>query len=180
MRLFYGLSLPAHIRQETARACALAQSVIPGRYALASNHHITLAFIGDVDPSRLRDAASALQRCVSAFPAPRITLTEPDSFGRPQNAILILRAQSNPPLEPLHAALRGALHDLRLPASPGPFSPHVTLARHALLPQTLPRLTAEPLTFTAENACLFLSARDRSGVLRYTPIFAVRFPDSGT
>ena len=56
MRLFFGLSLPEDIRMITAQCAREAQRSIPGRYALSENHHITLAFVGEVPESRLEDA----------------------------------------------------------------------------------------------------------------------------
>ncbi|MBP3522744.1 MAG: RNA 2',3'-cyclic phosphodiesterase [Clostridia bacterium] len=177
MRLFFGLSLPDSIRAVT-RACAeSAAACVPGRYALAGNHHVTLAFLGDVPPERLRDARDVLARCAAAFPAPTLTLCGFDHFGRRENAILILRVKSDPPLAPLHDRLVQALAAAGLPADPGPFSPHITLARHAVLPDALP--ACPPASFRAVQAHVFLSARDGAGVLRYTPLETVPFACPG-
>mgnify|MGYP003308270820 CR=1 FL=1 len=89
MRLFFGLSLPEEVRAVTCRCAMEAQRVIPGRYALCENHHITLAFLGDVPEERLEDAKRVLEGCVS-FPAPRLTLCGFSHFGRAENGILIL------------------------------------------------------------------------------------------
>ena len=173
MRLFFGLSLPGSIRAVT-RACAESAALsIPGRYPPAENHHVTLAFLGEMPPERLPDARDVLARCAAAFPAPTLTLQGFGCFGRRENAILILRVRSEPPLWPLHDRLVRALAEAALPADPGPFSPHITLARHAALPDALP--ACPPVSFTATQAHVFLSARDTAGVLRYTPLETVPF-----
>lgn len=174
MRLFFGLTLPAPVRAVTAAYARDAQAVIPGRYADAANHHITLAFLGEVPPERLPEAEAVLARIAAGFPAPLLTLGEPSHFGRAQNAIFILRVHSHPALEPLHAALADALLRADLPADPGPFSPHITLARHAVLPECLPSPPGAP-AFTAQAAHVFSSARDGAGRLAYTPLFAAPF-----
>ena len=180
MRLFYGLSLPDDIRRQQARLALAAESIIPGRYALPENHHLTLAFLGEVTQAQLPQAKAVIARCAAAFPAPRITLSGFSYFNKPENAILILKAQSNPALEPLNAALKAALSEENLPFDPGPFSPHVTLARRAALGEApvFPGFDAPP-SFTAHEAHLFLSARDEENVLRYTPIHTVSFANSG-
>ena len=179
MRLFFGLALPDCVRAQTARIAQEAGSRIPGRYTLPDNHHITLAFLGEVPPERVGEATEILARCAGTFPAPEIALTGFGYFGKPQNAILTLMAESTPSLIPLNAALRGALAGANLPFDPGPFSPHVTLARHAdVSTAPLPTLTP-PIRFTAREACLFLSARDEENILRYTPIAAAPFENSG-
>ena len=177
MRLFFGLSLPPSAREATADYARRAAQAVPGRYALPDNHHITLAFLGEVPPERLPDARDVLARCAAAFPAPVLTLCGFDHFGRRENAILILRVHSEPPLGPLHDRLVRALAQADLPADPGPFSPHITLARHAALPDALP--ACPPVSFTATQAHVFLSARDTAGVLRYTPLETVSFAHAG-
>lgn len=175
MRLFFGLSLPDEIRSVTASLAEGASAFIPGRYALPENHHITLAFIGEVSPERLPEAREILARCAARFPAPRITIGGFSHFGKAENGILILSVQSEPALAPLNTALREALSRANLPFDPGPFSPHVTLARHADVTGGYPADTPLPAAFTAARASLFLSARDDAGVLRYTPLFDAQF-----
>ena len=174
MRLFFGLSLPDEIRAATAACAAAAQQTIPGRYALAENHHITLAFLGEVPEDRLGDVQRVLEGCVS-FPAPRLTLDGFSHFGRAENGILILRVKSKPALDSLHDVLIAALRAEGLPADPGPFSPHITLARHACVGEETPSCPA--LSFTARQAHVFLSARDADNILRYTPIYTAPFRD---
>ena len=172
MRLFFGLSLPDHICAATA-ACALeAQRIIPGRYALPENHHITLAFLGEVPQERLGDVCRVLDGCTS-FPAPMLTLNGFSHFGRAENGILILRVSSEPALEGLHEVLVSALREEGLPADPGPFSPHITLARHARISGGFP--VCPPLSFTAGCAHVYLSARGADSVLRYTLLHTVPF-----
>lgn len=178
MRLFFGLSLPDRIRAAAAQFAGEAQRLIPGRYTLKENYHITLAFLGDVPPERLGEAQTVLAESICRFPAPRITLLSPGHFGRAQNGILILGAASDPPLEPLHETLVNALSARNLPADPGPFSPHITLARHADVTMGFPPPPA-PLSFTAEKAHVFLSARNAQGVLSYTPIASAAFAENG-
>lgn len=183
MRLFFALPLPDSVRALADRLARSAQPVIPGRYALAENYHLTLAFLGDVPEERVGDAHAVLARCAAAFPAPRVTLTGADVFGRMENGVLILRADSAPDLTALHEALAAALVREGLPVSPGPFAPHVTLARHAAagkdaLWQLTDALLAHPQearSFTAAQAHVYLSTRDGENVLRYTPLRSAAF-----
>ena len=172
MRLFFGLSLPEEIRAVTADCADKAQSIIPGRYSLVQNHHITLAFLGEVSPERMGDVQRVLEGCTS-FPAPWLTLEGFSYFGRPQNGILILRVKSEPALEPLHEVLISALQEEGLPADEGHFSPHITLARHACIGKQWP--SCPEVSFQAQAVHVFLSARDEQNVLRYTPVYSVPF-----
>jgi len=174
MRLFFGLSLPDSVRQAAALRAQACQQVIPGRYVREENYHITLAFLGDVPESRVGDAADVLRRCICSISAPVLTLGETSFFGREHNAILITRVHSVPSLDPLHAALLSALDQAALPFDPGPFSPHITLARHARLDgAALP--AGEMPSFVPESAHLYLSARNEQNILTYTPIISIPF-----
>jgi len=175
MRLFIGLPLSDDARACTARCAAQAAQAIPGRYTLSSNYHITLAFIGDVPPQRLDDAIAAVSEVSARFGAPRVTLGGLSYFNKPEKAILIRTAQSPDDLTALHEALCSALSSRGLPAQREPFSPHVTLARHADLTTAPAPQAPPPAAFTAEHAVLYLSARDEENVLRYTPLHAAPF-----
>ena len=178
MRLFFGLPLPPHARQAAFARAQEAERLLPGRYSLPENYHLTLAFLGEVAEERLPDAQAVLRECAASFPAPAVTLGAVDHFGRADRAILILRAQSDPPLDPLHKKLLYALEKSGLPFDPGPFSAHVTLARRAdasALSSLNPACFSPCAAFRAEHACLFVSARDEEDVLRYTPVFRTRF-----
>ena len=176
MRLFYGLSLPDDIRAEAAFAARRAEARMPGRYGVPSNYHITLAFLGEVAPERLPDAQAILAGHIAQMPAPTITLGPVDFFGRAENAILILRALCNPPLDALHNALAADAQACGLPVDPGPFAPHITLARHAqTTAEALAAVSVSPLSFAPKSAHLFLSARDDADALRYTPLFSADF-----
>ena len=174
MRLFFGLSLPQPVRDEVSRCASACRDVIPGRYVLQENYHVTLAFLGDVPQARITDAEGVLAASLQDFCAPRLTLGELSYFGRAHNAIIIARVHSEPALDPLHDALIMRLRAAGLPADFGPFSPHITLARHAAAEGvSFPSCAA--LSFVPSHAHLFLSARDECNILRYTPLKTVHF-----
>lgn len=182
MRLFIGLSLPRDTRRAAADLAAQAKTLIPGRYVLTENYHVTLAFLGEAPQEAMPRIGEVLARCAAAVPAPVLSPGCPDVFGRMENGILVLRMDSEPALAPLHASLCAALRAQGLPVSDGPFSPHVTLARHAAVrPDALRALSpavGKVPSFRADCAHLYLSARDESGILRYTPLLSAPFSPS--
>lgn len=179
MRIFFGLSLAGGARSAVESLSLRSRAILPGRYVLPGNHHLTLAFLGDVPEARLPEARDVLTRCAAAFPAPDIAVCGADFFGSAANAILVLRAESRPGLASLHDALLASLESAALPFSPGPFTPHITLARHVRTEpaalERLSRMARDVPAFHAPRAHLFLSARDETGVLRYTPLFHAGF-----
>ena len=174
MRLFFGLSLPDAVYQAVCGRAAACRKTIEGRYVREENYHMTLAFLGDVPENRVNDAAEILRRCVGGVPTPRLTLGETSYFGRAGNAILIVRVTSEPSLIPLHDTLVQALEKAALPFDPGPFSPHITLARHART-EGIVLPSGPSLSFIPQKAHLYLSARNAQDILTYTPIASASF-----
>ena len=176
MRLFIGLPLPDDARENTQALAAAAQREIPGRYVLASNYHLTLSFLGEVEQERLFEVKEALEAFAARFPAPVIHLDGLAHFSRPQNAILVRAAGSASDLAAMRDALNALLDERDLPHTDGPFCPHVTLARHADVTQAaLDAIGVPGISFAAREAVLFLSARDEDNALRYTPLKAAAF-----
>ena len=174
MRLFFGLSLPEEVREVTRRCAMEAQRVIPGKYALGENYHITLAFLGDVPAERMDDAQDVLRRCILNVPPPVLILGETGFFSSREKAIVVIHVKDFPSLYPLHQSLVQALDDAGLPADHGPFSPHITLARRVSLPDSaLP--ACKPLAFSPTHAHLYLSARNDQNILSYTPLHSFPF-----
>lgn len=176
MRLFIGLSLNAPARENTATLAGRVQTRIPGRYVLPSNYHMTLAFLGEVSPDQLPEAAQALDAFAAQFSAPRLILGPISHFGKVSNAILIRTVASPVDLSALHTALQKELSSRSLPFTDGPFSPHITLARHADTSHTpLETLPVDPVSYVPAHVTLFLSARDKENILRYTPLHTAAF-----
>lgn len=171
MRLFFGLSLPPDVRAAVSAFAASLASDLPARWVLPENYHITLAFLGDVPQERLPEASAILADCAASFPPVLLRLGIADHFGRAENGILILRVLAQPELLPLHDRLTQSLAAAGLPHDPGPFAPHITLARHAnVAAHPLPDMPPCSLNFLAQEACVYLSARNESNILRYTPL----------
>ncbi|MBR5288160.1 MAG: RNA 2',3'-cyclic phosphodiesterase [Clostridia bacterium] len=175
MRLFIGLPLSREAVLNTAALAANASALIPGRYVLPDNYHLTLAFLGDTPSDRIGDVKELLDDVAAQFSAPRLTLGRLSHFSRRENAILIRTAQSPDDLLSMHESLLCALRMRGLPFTDGPFTPHVTLARHADCSVEANVPATPDAAFTAPHALLYLSARDSANILRYTPLHRAAF-----
>lgn len=123
-RLFTGIELPEHVTEQLSSL----RGGLPGaRWAVPSDYHITLRFVGDINGRTARDFEESLAetRCEPVT----ITLTGLDSFGgaKPHSvfaSIACTRALSDLQCEHERAARR-----VGLPPERRKFTPHVTLAR---------------------------------------------------
>jgi 2'-5' RNA ligase len=138
IRLFVGVYPPAP-------ACAHLASVLAGlhlgraasvgvnvRLAPRERWHVTVAFLGDVDPVRLPDAQDALGKVVAGWqePPPRLRLAGGGRFGRgPFTVVWAGIGGDVTSLGTLARSVRRQLRRARLPFDDKPFRPHLTLAR---------------------------------------------------
>lgn len=132
IRCFVALVLPVELREAIAAFFALESSKVPGvRWVAAANLHLTLQFLGDVDPARVPAVAQALDaaaaghgvfglalRGAGAFPAPerpRVVWLGVDAGAAAASALAASVASALAPL--------GFAHEAR------PFVPHLTVGR---------------------------------------------------
>ena len=167
MRVFVGIELPPRVRETCVTLMQTCQACVDGRWALAENLHVTLAFVGQIDPAQIPSVEMAMRAVAARFEPPRLSLAAPGTFEKRGGAILYCGVDASPALEPVHNALCDALQAQGLPCDPGPFRAHITLARKARVYGVLPQSSAAD--FAPDYLTLFESARDRQDVLRYTP-----------
>jgi 2'-5' RNA ligase len=167
LRLFFALWPSAQQQQAMSRACAACVADSGGRPIPEGNLHVTLAFLGSVDPSRLpqlREAVHGLAASTPAHPGPlQLQFQSLEYWSRPQ----ILCATAN-------AAMPGSCRALTLAAgikqatlaagfAPDlkPFRAHVTVARKvADAPQARPMA---PVTWNCDAFALMASTTGASG-----------------
>jgi 2'-5' RNA ligase len=150
------------------------------RWTPQSNLHVTLHFLGEVDPSRLERLKAALARPldVPAFDV------ETGALGRfpPRGTLSVLWIAINRGAEALlgvHDQLADRLSATGFSLERRPFSPHLTLARvrdrdraHVRALAWPPQTSIDPVVWSVREATLFTS--DRSGAApRYEPLIGV-------
>lgn len=154
LRLFFALPAPDGVRDLAAGI----QRQLQGRRAALSSLeglHLTLAFLGDQDPSRVA-ALLGLARSAAAGRAP--FLLETAGLGLfARSRILHLAFRPQPALDALASDLRAGLRGLGIAFDDKPLRPHITLAR-LKEPVDLARLVPGPdLAFEAGEVILYRS-----------------------
>ncbi len=157
-QLFFALWPDDETRQALVR---LSQSIEAKDFKPVQPHnfHVTLVFLGQVD----KDAELLLKQSVTGITAQPFKLTFDSLSYWSKPKILCLTCQQPAPetamvlvteLEDC-ASLCGLRTDTR------PYTPHITLARHA---QYLPDVKIEPIVWRAEAFCLVKSCSEPDGV----------------
>jgi 2'-5' RNA ligase len=176
IRAFFAVDLGAAARA----AAAELQQVLrrgPGgdgvRWVLAEGLHVTLRFLGDVEPARLSRLVDAVRSEVSTRSPFELHLCGLAGLpGSRHPRVVVLEVAPAEPLEGLAAAVeRGAVAAGFEPET-RPFRAHLTLGRvrvrYALPPEGR-RPAPAPSPFAVEEAVLYRS-RLGPGGSRYTPL----------
>jgi len=126
-RLFFALPV------SEAQRRALAQwrrglNLRSGKPVPATNFHVTLLFLGDVDTAQVPAICAAVDQLSVSSAAPRLVLDRVQVWQRA--SALVLEAQQTPPaLLQLVYSLQQALLPLGVEAAGREYRPHLTLAR---------------------------------------------------
>ena len=162
-RLFTALEI-----SEAARAAlALTRGgLIGARWMEPADYHLTLRFIGDIDPRTADEVAAALDEARRGLV--EVAFEGLSWFGGDKPRAIIARVKPAPALVELAADHERRLRRLGLPPEKRQFTPHVTLARMrgvgpaAVADYLASRGRLEAPGFTAESFVL-MSAKDGVG-----------------
>lgn len=179
-RIFCAVELPDEVKSRVAEHIKRLRSEFP--HARASwekpeKLHITLKFLGEVEPSRVEDLSRAASHAASRVEPFRLTIDEAGAFpphGQPRVLWLGIEDSSGR-LAALQSSLEDACAAAGFPREPRPFKPHLTLAR-LRSPQGARELAAahreahfEPQDFNVSELVVMRSELGPGGS-RYTPL----------
>ena len=160
MRLFIAAQLPETLRDALSETQAQLRACVRGRYVAPDSLHVTLAFLGDVEPYRAADAQEALARACEGICAFEASLGDFGSFGKRAKATLWQGFRKPGALPEAASRIREQLKRAQLPFDSKTFLAHVTLMRAAdLTSGELPM----PVLASGEIASIALMSSDLGG-----------------
>ncbi len=131
MRLFIGIALAGDVRARLEREIGeLRRAGAPVRWCAPQTIHLTLKFIGEVEPETGEAVAGALEIERLRVGPLALHIRGLGHFGR-GSEVRVVWAGVEPlaGLDELHAGIESVLSGLRIPRDERPFSPHITLGR---------------------------------------------------
>ena len=177
MRVFVALELPEAFADEVAALSRRLSAVCEGRFVAGEAHHLTLAFLGEVDEAGACAAISALDAaCAGAGPI-ELAAEGLGTFGRGRATTLWLGIRRTEGLALLAQRVREELAARGLAYDEKDFLPHVTLARHARIPRGELGDLLFPLPDEARRVTLFRSILEPDGA-RYKPLYTAELEDA--
>jgi 2'-5' RNA ligase len=132
VRSFVAVLLPDRMRAGLARVSAELRGQTRGlAWVRADNLHLTLRFLGEIEPMRLEQVREAVAAAAAAVAPFTVSLGGLGGFpsGRAPRVLWASVAAGGEELGTLYAALDAALVARGMPGESRPFHPHVTLAR---------------------------------------------------
>ena len=132
MRLFVALPLPEAVRVPLARRAAELRPELPAaRWVPASNLHLTLVFLGEIEPGRRPALERALAPCFAGTPPLGLRLSGGGCFPPRRPArVAWVGLEPAPALARLQPAVAAAVAgSLERPPESRPYHAHLTLAR---------------------------------------------------
>ena len=160
MRLFIAAELPEAVHEALAEESGMLRGCVRGRYVSPDSFHVTLAFLGDVEASRVDTVIDALEEGCKGFRSFQISLGEFGSFGRRSKATLWQGFQEQGDLPAIADSIRESLGTTGVAYDEKPFRAHITLMRAADLKEGILPMP-ECAQGTIERITLFRS--DLSG-----------------
>jgi 2'-5' RNA ligase len=175
MRLFTGIALAAHVRDNLARVLEELRPLAPLKWSPVENLHITSKFIGQWPEERLAEMESALEN-VNFGRSFDVAIERFGYFPNPHHPrTFFAGVQAEPRLAELAHAIDEALRPLGIATEDRPYSPHLTLARIKgedirALRQHIAKMTHFDFgTFQVSEFHLYLSKTGTGGSI-YTPL----------
>lgn len=130
MRLFYAIELDEATRKLLVDVqTALKQKAVRANFSQAGNLHLTLRFMGEVEPGHLEVLKRIQEDTAAKFKDFSLELSSPGAFERGHKSIVWWGLKKNEQLFSLQRALEAEIRANGFTPELKPYSPHVTLAR---------------------------------------------------
>jgi len=179
-RVFCALELPAGLRERAAGRAARLREAFPhvrAAWERPEKLHLTLKFVGEIEPSRVADLSAAAGRAAAGGEPFELTVADAGAFpshGPPRVLWLGVQDPSGR-LARLHRRLEDECAAAGFDREARAFRPHLTLAR-LREPRAAHELAAlhretpfEPQTFNV-NELIIMRSELGPGGSRYTPV----------
>ncbi|HUU29395.1 MAG TPA: RNA 2',3'-cyclic phosphodiesterase [archaeon] len=131
MRTFIAVEPPDSVRDEIGRLTGRLKDHLPGlRWSKPKNIHLTLRFLGEIDPALLETLKKGVEGAVSPLAPFSLTVEDIGFFGsRIWPRIVWLGLEGSDELAALAKAVENAAVETGFGKADKPFKAHLTLAR---------------------------------------------------
>lgn len=130
IRAFIATNIDSRIIREVAETIVQLRGAIPEvRWVAPDNIHLTIKFLGDIEPSRVDPIANALEQALTLFPRFTINAKGLGVFPDPRRPRVLWVGLEGGQLAKLAAKVEAVLEPLGFAREERGFQPHLTIGR---------------------------------------------------
>lgn len=173
MRVFVALELSPVIKDKLVGIQDEVRSLCPvGNYSGKDNFHVTLKFIGEIDPDKLGGIRACMDQVAKQTDSFDVGLNGLGFFRKGSRHVVWAGLSINSFLVELYSGIESCLVKDGYVRGDRSFSPHVTFGRNVLVENSscLSGVVYDRIDFRVDSICLMESKRV-DGILRYIPIY---------
>lgn len=160
MRIFIAIRLEDRIISNLKElADSLSPNFVKARMTAFENYHITLQFIGESDRKTFNQAVLAVKETAASAERFSVITNGPGSFKRKNKHIFYCGVGITPQLMKIHENIKQNLRKNGVSFNDGRFTPHITLAREAVIEDGYPDVQYEPVEIKVNEIHLMESTR---------------------
>lgn len=168
MRIFYALTLTDEDKDKIKPYRQLVEKHCDkGKFSRPENYHITLQYIGEIQPSQLDKYKQVLKK-LSTFPK-QLTVNQFGTFGKRNKEIVWLGVEKKIQLVTLQQEVVQNTKAIGVEIRTEKYVPHITIARQVVGFDDVNTLTIAPIELTVKSVALMESTRIND-LLTYVPL----------
>ncbi len=185
IRSFIAVTLPADVQDHLRKIEGLLKSgtVVPVKWVEPENIHLTLKFLGDIDPGKVGDISGTISQATTGISSFTLEIKGLGVFPNPRNTRIAWAGLAGDlgKLNLLQKNIEARLEKFGFPSEKRGFSPHITLARirdnakaeeREWFGKLVTGTFIKPVPFPVDTIWLIRSELTRRGPM-YTPINSV-------
>ena len=185
MRVFFCLPIPASVRAGIENMSTRLRDAVGGlaSWVRPENYHITVRFLGDIDPMMTIELESLCRDVVESFSPFDVAIDQVGAFPNAERArVLWIGGPCCEPFSSLTAILNGRLESLGFPSERKASTPHVTIARvkgraDPRIPGEIATLNPLPGWSVPIDRVVLMESQLMPGGAAHTPLFSVQLAD---
>ena len=133
MRVFIALELGESLVDGVEQVATRLRYSVPGRYCSPKSYHVTLAFLGEIEPERIEAVCQAVDSACEGVKGFELSLAGLGTFGRGDKRVLWQGLSPDDGVIALGGRVRAELRERGFDFDRKPLRPHVTIARDAVV-----------------------------------------------
>lgn len=157
-RAFIAIDIESQAKAELSSLASQIKASCKGSFPTSDMYHMTVAFLGDITPTKAEGLCSVLEDVCSKYDPFDLVLCRLGYFNQSNSATVFCSTERSNTLLSLAKDVYRAAWDCRIPFDDKPFKAHITLGRRVDLSSIrLSSIEVHPVAFKVKGLTLYKS-----------------------